>query len=79
MKEEVSLTAKKENMENPRALVHAETQHEVALVTEGTGLLEETPYENLFLSEHQYDDRFAASSVSVTYSYEGTVIFFDPV
>ncbi len=65
-------------MENPWALVHVETQHEVALVTEETGLLEETPYENLSLSEHQYDDQFAACFVSVTYTYEGTVIF-DPV
>ncbi len=45
MKEEISLTAKRENverdMDNPRAIVHAETQHEAALMTEETGLLEE--------------------------------------
>ncbi len=32
-------------MENPRAILHAETQYEVALMTEETGLLEELPYE----------------------------------
>ncbi len=40
LKEEISLTAKEENveraMENPRAFVHAETQHEAALLAEET-------------------------------------------
>ncbi len=46
-------------MEKPRVLVHAAAQHDVALVTEEKGLLEEPPYEWLFPSEHQCDDQFA--------------------
>ncbi len=61
-------------MENPRALVHAETQHEV---TEETGLLEVPPYECLSPSEHQCDEKFATCSASITFSYEGTAII-DP-
>ncbi len=57
-------------MENPRALVHAETQHEVALATGETGLLEEPPYEWLSSLQRQYDYQFATCSIAVTYSYE---------
>ncbi len=60
LKEEISLTAKGENveraMENPREIVHAETQHEMALVTVETGLLEELPYEYPSPSDHHSDD-----------------------
>ncbi len=59
-------------VEKRRALVHAETHHEVALVTEETGLLEKQPYECLSPSTHQCDDQVATCSVSVTYSYENT-------
>ncbi len=56
MKEEISLTAKRENverdMDNPRAIVHAETQHEAALMTEEAGLLEELSYEFPSPSDH---------------------------
>ncbi len=56
LKQNVYLTAKGENveraMENPRALVQTETQHEVALKIEKTGVLEEP-------SEHQCDGQFA--------------------
>ncbi len=55
-------------MEKPRIFVYAETQQEVALMTEETGLLEEPPYEWLSASEHQCDDQFATCCVSVTYS-----------
>ncbi len=61
-------------MENPRAIVHAETEHEVALMAGETGLLEELPYECLSASDHHRDDQFATCSVSVTCSYEGTAI-----
>ncbi len=81
LKEEISLTAKEENveraMENLRAIVHAETQHEAALITEKTGLLEELPNECPSPSDHHSDDQFATCSVSITYSYEGTAII-DP-
>ncbi len=54
-------------MENPRAIVHAETQHEAALMTDEMGLLEELPSP----SDHHNDDLFATCSVSITYSYDG--------
>ncbi len=57
-------------VEKPRALVHAETQREVALVAEETGLLEEPPFECLSPSFHKCDDQFATCSIPVTYSYE---------
>ncbi len=66
LKEEIPLTAKRENveraMENPRAIVHAETQHEVALMTEETGLLEELPYECPSPCDHHSDDQLATCS-----------------
>ncbi len=58
-------------MENPRAIVHPETQHEAALMTEETGLLEDLPYEFPPPSDHHSDNQFATCSVSITYSYEG--------
>ncbi len=64
-------------MENPRAIVHAVTQLEVALMMEETGLLEELPYECPSPSDHNSDDQFTTCSVSITYSYEGTAII-DP-
>ncbi len=48
-------------LENPRANVRAETQHEVALMTVETGLLEELPYECPSSSDHHSDDQFALS------------------
>ncbi len=57
-------------VEEPRTLVHAETQQEVSQVAEETGLLEELPYESLSPSVHQSDDQFDTCSISVTYSYE---------
>ncbi len=65
-------------MENPRAIVHAETQHEMALMTEETGLLEELPYECPSPSDHHSDGHFATCSVSITYSYESTAIIVPP-
>ncbi len=64
-------------MENSRAIVHAETQHEAALMTEETGLLEELPYECPSPSGQHSDTQFATCSVSITYFYEGTAII-DP-
>ncbi len=64
-------------MESPREIAHAETQHEMALMTEETGLLEELPYECPSPSDHHSDAQFATCSVSITYSYEGTAII-DP-
>ncbi len=64
-------------MEKPQALVHAETQHEVALVAEETGLQDEPPNECLSPSVHHCDDQFATYSVPVTYSYESTIVI-DP-
>ncbi len=64
-------------MENPPAIVYAETQHEVALMTEETGVLEELPYECLSPSAPYNDDEFATCSVSDTYSDEGAAII-DP-
>ncbi len=64
-------------MENPRALVHPETQHGVPLVTVKTMLLEQPPYECPSPLERQCDDQFTMCCVSVTYSYEGTAII-DP-
>ncbi len=64
-------------MENPREIVHAETQHEMALMTEETGLLEELPYECPSPCGHPSDAQFATCSVSITYSYGGTAII-DP-
>ncbi len=61
-------------MENTRAIVHAATQHEAALMTEETGLLEELPYECPSPSDHHSDAQFATCSVSITYPYEGTAI-----
>ncbi len=58
-------------------IVHAETQHEVALMAGETGLLEELPYECLSPSDHHSDDQLATCSVSVTCSYKGTAII-DP-
>ncbi len=57
-------------VEKPRALLHVETQHEVALVAEETGLLEEPLYDCLSPSVRTCGDQFATCSVSVTYSYE---------
>ncbi len=57
--------------------MHAETQHEVALMTEETGLLEELPYECPSPSDHHSDAQLATCSVPITYSYEGTAII-DP-
>ncbi len=59
-------------IEKPWALLHAETQHEVALVTEEMGLLEEPPCDCLSPSVHPCGDQFATCSVPVTYSYEST-------
>ncbi len=59
-------------MENPRALVYAEFQHKVALVTKETGMLEELSYECSSPSDHHSDAQFATCSVSITYSYEGS-------
>ncbi len=64
-------------MENPRAIVHAETQYKVALMTKETGLLEELPYECPSPSDHHSDDQFATCSSSITYAYEATAII-DP-
>ncbi len=61
-------------MENPRTIVHAETQHEAALMVEETGLLEELPYECPSPFDHHSDDQFATCLVSIKYSYEGTAI-----
>ncbi len=47
------------SMKNPRAIVHAETQYEVALMAGEMGLLEELPYEFLSPSDHHSDDHFA--------------------
>ncbi len=62
-------------MENPRALVYAEFQHKVALVTKETGMLEEPPYECL---PHPYTSvmtmQLATCSVSVSYSPESAAI-----
>ncbi len=58
-------------MENSREIVHAETQHEAALMSEETGLLEELPYGCPSPSDHHNDDPFATCTVSITYSYEG--------
>ncbi len=59
-------------VEKPRALLHAKAQHEVALVAEETGLLEEPAYDCLSPWVHPCGDQFATCSVSVTYSYEST-------
>ncbi len=54
-------------VEKPRVPVQAKIQHEMALVAEETGLLEETPNEWLSSSVQQCDDQFATCSVSMTY------------
>ncbi len=59
-------------VEKPRALVHAETKPEVALVEDETGVPEYPPYECFSPSIHQCDDQVATCSVSATYSYEIT-------
>ncbi len=64
-------------MKKPREIVHAEIQHEMALMTEETGLLEELPHECPSPSDHHSGAQFATCSVSTTYSYEGTAII-DP-
>ncbi len=65
-------------VQRTRALVHVETQHEVALVANKTGLLHEPPYKCLSPSFHQCGDQFATCSVSVTYYYEGGLASVDP-
>ncbi len=64
-------------MENPWAIVHAVTQHEVALMMVETGLQEELPYECPSPSDHHSDDQFTTCSASITHSYESTAII-DP-
>ncbi len=44
------------------------------LVTEETRMLEDPSYECLPSSVHQCDDQFAMCSVSVTHSYESTIV-----
>ncbi len=78
LKREDSLTAAEEEgdgiMAHPRTLVYAEAQEEAARMIEETGLLENQPYECLSPSDCQWDDQFATCSVSVTYSYEKTIL-----
>ncbi len=61
-------------LSHPRALVYAEAREEAARVIEKTGLLEDQPYECRFPSAHQWDDQFVTCTVSLTYSYESTIL-----
>ncbi len=61
-------------MPYPQALVYAEAREESTRVMEETGPIENQPYECLSPSEHQWDDQFATCSISVTYSYESTIL-----
>ncbi len=57
--------------------MHAELREEVILATEETTLLEEPIIEHLSLREHHCGEQFPACSVSVSCSYENTILL-DP-
>ncbi len=81
LKEEDSLTAVGEDgkgvMAHPRTLVYAELREEVVLATEETTLLEEQIVDHLSLTEHQCGELFITCYVSVSCSYENTILL-DP-
>ncbi len=65
-------------MTHPRTLMYAEVREEVVLASEVATLLEELIAEHRFLTEHQCGEQFITCSVSVSCSYENTIIL-DPL
>ncbi len=61
-------------MAHPRTLVYAEVREDVVLASEEATLLEEPRAEHRSLTEHQCCGQLTTCSVSVSCSYENTII-----
>ncbi len=65
-------------MTHPRKIMYAEVREEVVLASEVATLLEELIAKHRFLTEHQCGEQFITCSISVSCSYESTIIL-DPL